>query len=112
MPVRGPVTDLTEVGFRVYTTGENNGRGATNLPNISFEIDPNLSSLPNTSYSTLVWSPPAQAANAWSPYIDATKVGLWGLTGFAFTTERQRELWEQWPALHLRRGDETAQRRR
>jgi hypothetical protein len=87
VPVRGPVTDLTEVGFRVYTTGENNGRGATNLPNISFEIDPNLSSLPNKSYSTLVWNPPAQAANAWSPYIDATKVGLWGLTGFAATKE-------------------------
>ena len=60
VPVRGPVTDLTEVGFRVYTTGENNGRGATNLPNISFEIDPNLSSLPNKSYSTLVWNPPAR----------------------------------------------------
>ena len=94
VPVRGPVTDLTEVGFRVYTTGENIGKqgpnGSPNLPNIAFEIDPNVSSL-STNYSSLVWNPPAQAPGGWSPFIDATKVGLWGLTGSAFNNPATKQ---------------------
>ena len=93
--MHGPITDLNEVGFRVFTTGENIARegqgGSPNLPNISFEIDPNLSSLPNTSYSTLVWNPPAQPPNAWSPFIDATKGGFWGLTGSAFNSPATKQ---------------------
>ena len=93
--IRGPVTDLNEVGFRVYTTGENIARqnpvNSPNLPSIAFEIDPNISSLPNTNYSTLIWSPPAQKPGEWTPFIDATKLGFWGLTGSAFNSPATKE---------------------
>jgi hypothetical protein len=84
--VRGPVTAITEVGFRVYTTGENISRapGAVNLPQIAFEINPNLTSKPGVNYSTLVWFPPQQAPGKWSDFIDGTQTGVWGLTGSAF----------------------------
>src|SRR5262245_12039826 len=87
--VRGPATDITQVGFRVFTTGENIKRapGATNLPSLAFEIDPNISSI-DSNYSTLVWLPPASAQkpSEWSDFIDGTKTGLWGLTGSAFNS--------------------------
>ncbi len=76
------VADLATVGFQVFTTGENNGRGNPNMPSITFEIDPNVTG--NASnYSSLVWVPAANSPpNTWSGYIDATTTGLWGLTGF------------------------------
>lgn len=50
-----PVLGLDNLGFHVFQTGENVGYGGTgNLPNIKFEIDPNLSALPADNYSTLV----------------------------------------------------------
>ena len=85
--VSGSVSNIKEAGFRVNTTGENTaaGLGSVNMPSITFEIDPNLSSLPNTNYSSLVWTPAANSAsNKWSPYLDATTSGSWGLTGSAF----------------------------
>lgn len=66
-----PVSGLTQVGFHVYTTSENNGRGNPNMPSIKFEIDPNLSST-TSSYSTLQFMPSNSTANQWSGYIDAT----------------------------------------
>lgn len=77
------ILTLRQVGFRVFQTGENIGYGgATNMPNIRFEIDPNRPSLPSDNYSTLVWVPPAvPTANQWSPYLDATTTGTWYLTG-------------------------------
>ena len=84
----GEDLELDEVGFHVYTTGENNKAPADNMPSIAFEIDPNLASLPATSYSTLVFTPNKTASNAWSGYIDATDPasGWWGLTGSAFNS--------------------------
>ncbi|MER6158718.1 hypothetical protein ABT147_24720 [Streptomyces sp. NPDC001868] len=84
-----PVSGLTEVGFHVFQTGENvtYGGGTTNMPNIRFEIDPNLAA-PNNgiTYSTLVWMPPnSPVTNRWSPYLDATETGTWYLTGGAGT---------------------------
>lgn len=38
------VSNLSEVGFRVWTSGENNALGNPNMPSITFEVDPNLSS--------------------------------------------------------------------
>jgi hypothetical protein len=80
------VADLDEVGFHVFQTGENIGSGGpTNMPNISFEIDPtgfNDTTAPN--YTTLTWNPPPVAPNEinrWSDYKDATASGLWGVTG-------------------------------
>src|SRR3954452_13204808 len=35
------VNDLTAVGFRVYTTGENSALATVNMPSITFEINPN-----------------------------------------------------------------------
>jgi hypothetical protein len=81
----GKPLNLTDVGFHVYTTGENNDAPADNMPSIAFEIDPNLSSTP-TNYSSLVFTPVKTASNAWSGYIDATSSGWWGLTGSAFNS--------------------------
>ena len=77
------VDDLDQVGFRVYTTGENSGSG-NNMPNIVFEIDKNGPPLAAGDYSSLVFVPAANSpSNQWSPYIDATSdtAGDWYLTG-------------------------------
>ena len=81
-----PVSGVTAVGFRVYTTGENNAAGNPNMPSIVFEIDPNLASNP-TNFSSLVFVPNNSPSNQWSPYIDATQTGsgFWFLTGAAGT---------------------------
>ncbi|MET7495797.1 hypothetical protein [Streptomyces sp900116325] len=80
------VLSLQNVGFRVFQTHENVlAGGPDNLPNIRFEIDPNLTSNA-TNYSTLVWVPaaiPTTSENQWSGYIDATQNGYWYLTGAA-----------------------------
>ncbi|MFF7203204.1 hypothetical protein [Streptomyces sp. NPDC008141] len=78
-----PVQGLRRVGFHVFQTGENISYGGTeNLPNIRFEIDPNLTALPTDNYSTLVWVPDASpVTNGWSPFLDATSTGYWYLTG-------------------------------
>ncbi|MFK0151445.1 hypothetical protein ACIQVK_05090 [Streptomyces sp. NPDC090493] len=84
-----PVLELREVGFHVFQPGENVGYGGPgNLPNIKFEIDPNLDRNP-TTYSSMVWNPPpltTNQLNRWSPYLDATTTGTWFLTGSAGTT--------------------------
>ena len=77
-----PVLGLHKVGFHVFQTGENvaNG-GPRNMPNIAFEIDPNLTLNPS-NYTSMVWIPPAApAVNQWSGYIDATTTGEWYFTG-------------------------------
>ncbi|MFF2126163.1 hypothetical protein ACFVW1_12250 [Streptomyces olivochromogenes] len=78
-----PVLGLSKVGFHVFQTGENvDYGGATNMPNIRFEINPNVSAHPGDTYSTLVWVPDAApVTNRWSGYIDATTTGYWYLTG-------------------------------
>ncbi|MFG2940174.1 hypothetical protein [Streptomyces sp. NPDC048282] len=84
-----PVLGLHEVGFHVFQTGENvSYGGAANLPNIKFEINPNLTS-PATTYASMVWNPPPLPTtdlNQWSPYLDATTTGTWFLTGAAGAT--------------------------
>jgi hypothetical protein len=40
----------------------------------------------DTDYSSLVFMPDSSVANAWSPYIDATTSGKWGLTGGKFNS--------------------------
>ena len=87
---RARLEELREVGFRVYTTGENISKGSgsggsPNMPDISFEMDPNIAGIA-TDYTTLVWMPPDVEANRWSPYIDATQDGLWGFTGGRFNS--------------------------
>lgn len=81
------VQGLDQVGFFVFQTGENVSRGgAGNMPNIKFEIDPNLAGAPSTTYSTMTWVPdPSPVTDRWSPYLDATTTGRWFLTGNAGT---------------------------
>ena len=84
-----PVVGLREVGFHVFQTGENVSYGGpANLPNIKCEINPNLAGAPGTTYSSMVWNPPALPTadlNRWSPFLDATTTGTWFLTGAAGT---------------------------
>ncbi len=81
------VADLTAVGFYVFTTGENSALGVNNMPSITFEINPHHAGATTTGYSSLVFTPGANSAsNAWSPYIDATTTGFWGLTGSQFNS--------------------------
>jgi len=76
--------DLNQVGYRVFQTGEDvDYGGPANLPNITFELDPNLNST-GSNFTSLVWQPGPNAAtnvNQWSPYIDATTDGAWYFTG-------------------------------
>ena len=83
------VLDFDDVGFSVFQTGENASISTSNLPNITFEIDPNLTSSAS-DYSSMVFIPDAipitpTTVNQWSPYIDATSSGQWYLTGGAGT---------------------------
>ncbi|MEU9454752.1 hypothetical protein [Streptomyces sp. NPDC048277] len=83
-----PVLALRQVGFHVFQTGENvaYGGSAVNMPNIRFEINPNLTGNPS-AYSSMVWNPPqSPVVNQWSPYLDATTTGSWYLTGSAGTS--------------------------
>lgn len=90
------VADLTEVGFQVYTTGENSDVGY-NMPNIAIEIDPNGADGTTASYSTLLFNPDGGSTdrnsepNVWSPYLDGTTSGTWGLTGSQFNTPPSTE---------------------
>jgi hypothetical protein len=80
------VKNLTRLSFSVFTSTENSGSGLDNLPNLTFEIDPNRA-VDSGNYSSLVFIPaPLTAAqsnsstNGWTS-IDATTSGAWALTG-------------------------------
>jgi hypothetical protein len=87
-----PLAELTAVGYSVFRTGEDVDYGGglpsgmNNLPNITFEVDPNID--PGVNYSSLVWVPDGSAipVNEWSPYIDATTNGYWYFTNSATAT--------------------------
>ncbi|MEU2772116.1 hypothetical protein ABZ646_04130 [Streptomyces sp. NPDC007162] len=85
-----PVPGLRQVGFHVFQTGENISYGGPgNMPNIRFEIDPNLAAARATTYSSMVWNPPpSPVVDQWSPYLDATRTGTWYLTGSAGAAAR------------------------
>ncbi len=87
------VSDLTAVGFNVFTTGENSQtpvvpvNGTLNMPGITLEINPNGAGGTTATYSSLVFAPAANStSNRWSGYIDATTSGFWGLTGGQFNS--------------------------
>jgi len=76
---------ITALGFHVFTTGENNGRGTPNMPSIKFEIDPNLESPSSQSgFSTVTFTPANSTSNQWSGYIDATMAPA-STSGLGFT---------------------------
>jgi hypothetical protein len=75
---------MTQAGFHVFQTGENVGYGgASNLPNITLEIDANLNALPADDYTSMVWVPNGTGlpVDQWTGYIDATSNGYWYFTG-------------------------------
>lgn len=73
---------IDELGFHVFQTGENASISPRNMPNITFEMDANLNTLPADNYTSMVWVPdPAPVVNQWSGYIDAASTGNWYFTG-------------------------------
>ena len=78
-----PVLGLEKLGFHVFQTGENIAYGgAENMPNIRFEIDANLNTLPADNYTTMTWVPDAApVTNRWSGFLDATSTGYWYFSG-------------------------------
>jgi hypothetical protein len=82
-----PVSDLTAVGYRVFQTGEDQDFSLANLPNITLEINPNVTG--TDGYTSMVWVPGALTPadkNHWTGYIDATMNGAWYFTGGEGTT--------------------------
>ena len=81
------IKNMTAVGYSVYTTKENFAKSPANLPNLAFEIDPNLVTAPAANYSSLVFvpaaMPDAEAANSKWTAVDAVSSGKWYLTGSA-----------------------------
>ena len=69
------IADLSAVGYSVYQTGENADLSAANLPNLTFEVDPNV--VVGADYSSLVYNPAAVPENAWSAIDAATGAGWW-----------------------------------
>jgi hypothetical protein len=77
------VSDLTHVGYSVFTTSENNDLSANNMPSISIEIDPNV--IGSGNFSTLLYAPDNSAAGQWTDINAVTDTGKhWGLTGGFF----------------------------
>ena len=74
------IADLSAVGYSVYQTGENTGPSAANLPNLSFEVDPNVVGVV-ADYSSLVYQPAAVPANTWSTINAATGAGWYFTNG-------------------------------
>ena len=77
------LAEVDTVKYSVFTTGENNGRYAENLPNVAAEVD--TSADDGIQYSTLVFVPEAVEANKWSQ-VDASEAKRWYFTGAAGTT--------------------------
>jgi len=75
-----PVSDLTNVSFFVFTTGENISESPINLPNISIEILANLGPVPG-DYTTMVYEPPQQAPGWQEHDAAADAVAHWRVTG-------------------------------
>jgi hypothetical protein len=77
------VSGLTSLGFSVYTTTENNLRGARNMPSIVIQIDPNLSALPGDDSAAMLYTPRNGTADRWTTFdaTDSTQGRLWQLTG-------------------------------
>ena len=77
------IADLSALGYSVYQTGENAGLGAANLPNLTFEVDPNV--VDGANYSSLVYNPGPVSPNAWSAIDASTGAGWWFTNGATAT---------------------------
>ena len=79
------LSGLTQVGFAVFTTGENSGRGNPNMPSIQFEVDRNgINTTGAPGFSTLNFQPQSNsAANQWTTIDAATASTGWWYTSNA-----------------------------
>lgn len=70
---------INQIGFHVFQTSENADISAGNVPNITFELDPNVGGVSNAvNYTSLVYLPGAvsfSGGGSWSGYIDAAAAG-------------------------------------
>ena len=83
------VSDLSAIGYSVFTTAENRTASANNMPSITFEIDPNVTGSGN--YTSLVYVPDNSAANTWTKIDAKGDPGKhWGLTGSFFNAQPDR----------------------
>ena len=83
------VSELSAIGYSVFTTGENNTLAVNNMPSITFEIDPNVTGSGN--YTSLVYAPNNSAANKWTTIDAKADSGKhWGLTGSFFNAQPDR----------------------
>ena len=73
------LSGITKVGYSVFTTGENNERADSNMPNIQFEVIVNTEGTP--AFSTLVFAPPNSADNQWTKIDAAANQPYWWFTG-------------------------------
>ena len=81
------VSSLTQVGFSVFTTGENSKAG-NNMPAITIEIDPNMTAS-TSNFSSLVYVPANGAGSQWTSFdADADTENHWGLTGAQFSADK------------------------
>jgi hypothetical protein len=79
--VNMPVLNLHALAYSVFTTQENNARGANNMPAISLEFNPRLASLPGDIFATMVYVPPNGFPLAWNDFNAVTDPDPhWGLT--------------------------------
>jgi hypothetical protein len=76
------LSGISTVSYWVFTTGENNSLGDTNLPSVAFEVNPHTA---GRTFSTLVYVPTPADSNAWTQE-DASTARQWYYTG-AFGTD-------------------------
>ena len=65
------LSDITTLEFSVFTTIENNDEAPTNMPSLSFEVNPNLAVNPGVVFSTLVLVLDNTTPGVWST-VDVT----------------------------------------
>jgi hypothetical protein len=86
-----PLSDITTLSYWVFSSSD------AVSPNLQFEINPNLASLPGTTFTTLSFENPAKPANAWTK-IHPLMGARWVMTGAAGTqtgcTQAARCTWD------------------
>jgi hypothetical protein len=75
-----PLADITAGSFWVFTTVENRAIDPANLPSFTFEINANLEGV-GTDFTSMVFTPPAQAPGWHAHDFVSTTTPNWFLTG-------------------------------
>src|SRR4051794_12419126 len=83
------VSDLQTLKYSIFTTGENNAVSPGNLPNLTFEIDPNNPAITGSNgnevhYTSMVYVPAGQAPG-WKEHDASEDTTNGGSSGWYFT---------------------------